>query len=74
MKKTFDAVTWMRGRRAEIDEEDQGLSWEEKRLKTRDLLEKDPLWIKLEKRLVVPAAVTAETSRKRMGEHNEKTF
>jgi hypothetical protein len=74
LKKTFDAVTWMRERRAEIDEEDQGLSWEEKRQKTRDLLEKDPLWLKLGKRLVVPAAIPAETSRKHMGEHNEKTF
>jgi putative inorganic carbon (HCO3(-)) transporter len=43
LKKTFDAVTWMRRRRAKIDEEDQGLSWEEKRQKTRDFLEKDPL-------------------------------
>ena len=31
MKKEFDAVAWMRIRRAKIDEEDHGLSWEEKR-------------------------------------------
>jgi len=29
-KKSFDAVAWMRQRRAEIDREDQGLTWEEK--------------------------------------------
>lgn len=54
MKKTFDAVAWMRKRRTEIDEEDKGLSWEEKREKTRRLLEKDPLWLRLRGRLVEP--------------------
>jgi hypothetical protein len=38
MKKSFDAVDWMRARRAEIDEEDRSLSWEQKREKTRQLL------------------------------------
>lgn len=55
MKKTFDAVAWMRKRRIEIDEEDKELSWEEKREKTRRLLEKDPLWLKLKGRLTEPA-------------------
>ena len=55
MKKTFDAVAWMRKRRIEIDEEDKGLSWEEKREKTRRLLEKDPLWLRLKGRLIEPA-------------------
>ena len=32
MSEPFDAVAWMRKRRGEIDEEDQGLSWEEKHL------------------------------------------
>jgi hypothetical protein len=54
MKKTFNAVAWMRKRRTEIDKEDQGLSWEEKIEKTRKLLEKDPLWRRLRKRLVEP--------------------
>ena len=45
MKKTFDAVAWMRKRREEIDKEDQGLSWEEKHEKTRKFLEKDYLWL-----------------------------
>jgi hypothetical protein len=43
MKKTFDAVQWMRRRRAEIDEEDRGLSWEEKRCKTREIVMRDPI-------------------------------
>jgi hypothetical protein len=54
VKKTFDAVAWMRKRRTEIDEEDKGLSWEEKREKTRRLLEKDPLWLRLRDRLIQP--------------------
>lgn len=41
-KKTFDAVAWMRKRRAEIDLEDSGLTWEEKRRKTRDEIEAEP--------------------------------
>ena len=52
MKKTFDAVAWMRKRRAEIDEEDQGLSWAGKHKKTRELIEKDPLWHRLKSRSV----------------------
>ncbi len=63
MKKTFDAVAWMRKRREEIDKEDEKLSWEEKREKTRKLLGKDPLWQSLRKRLVestsVPVVKTA---------------
>ena len=61
MPKDFDAVAWMRKRRAEIDEEDRGLSWEEKARKTRRLLRNDPLWKRLKSRVVriaapVPAA------------------
>jgi hypothetical protein len=36
----------------EIDEEDKGLSWEEKKQKTQKLLEKDPLWLRLKGRLM----------------------
>ena len=43
MKKTFDAVEWMRRRRTEIDAEDRGLSWEDKRRKTHDIVLRDPL-------------------------------
>jgi len=57
VKKTFDAVAWMRKRWEEIDKEDKGLSWEEKHEKTRKLLEKDPLWLSLRKRLVDPTSV-----------------
>jgi len=44
MSKAFDAVAFMRRRREEIDREDEGLSWEERARKTRELLSKDPLW------------------------------
>jgi hypothetical protein len=50
MKKTFDAVAWMRRRRAEIDKEDEGLTWEERSRKTIALLEGDPRWERLKKR------------------------
>ena len=58
MSKHFDAVAWMRSRREKIDEEDQALSWEEKRDKTRRLLETDPLWVRLKVRAVEPTAAT----------------
>jgi len=67
MKKTFDAVAWMRRRRAEIDKEDKGLSWKEKDEKTRRLLKTDPLWIRLKTRIVESAddsSVVAMESRK----------
>lgn len=41
--KSFDAVAFMRKRRADIDKEDANLSWSEKRKKTKKLVEKDPL-------------------------------
>jgi hypothetical protein len=47
MKKSFDAVAWMRKRREEIDIEDKGLTWAEKRDKTRRLLENDSLYRRL---------------------------
>ena len=53
--RAFDAVAWMRKRREKIDEEDQGLSWEEKHIKTRRLLENDPLWLRLKDRVVKPS-------------------
>lgn len=50
--KKFDAVGFMRQQRIEIEEEDAGLSWEERRKKTLKLLEDDPLWRRLRKRTV----------------------
>ncbi len=63
MRKSFDAVGWMRKRRTEIDKEDQGLSWEEKTEKTRKLLENDPLWRRLRKRLVEPKSVPVAATK-----------
>ena len=45
MKTSFDAVAWVHEGRARIDEEDRGFSRAEKREKTRNLLETDPLWL-----------------------------
>ncbi len=42
----------MRQVRARIDEDDAGLSWQEKQRKTLTILEKDPLWNKLKARVV----------------------
>jgi hypothetical protein len=61
VKKAFDAVAWMRKRRIEIDEEDKGLSCEEKREKTRKLLEQDPLWLRLKGRLIEPTKFSAKS-------------
>lgn len=54
MSKAFDAVAFMRRRREEIDREDEGLSWEERARKTRELLSKDPLWLRLKDRVAEP--------------------
>ena len=51
-QKSFDAVAWMRSRREQIDRKDQGLTWEEKRMKTLALLAADPLWQRLKSRVV----------------------
>jgi len=72
MKKEFDAVAWMRARRANIDEEDRELSWEEKRKKTRRLLETDPLWVKLKDRVVVPTGTFPTVVREPGAEYGAK--
>ena len=51
-EKSFDAVAFMRKRREEIDDEDAGLSWAEKREKTRSMIEDDPLYQRLKHRMV----------------------
>jgi len=57
VNKSFDAVGFMRRRREEIDREDEGLSWEERARKTRELLRKDPLWLYLKDRVAEPVAL-----------------
>jgi len=52
MKKSFDAVDWMRKRRIEIDRETEGLSWQDRRRKIRESLKGDPLWERLKGRTV----------------------
>ncbi len=55
MPKDFDAVAWMRKRRTEIDQEDEGLTWEERSRKTVEMLGDDPLWKRLAGRVVKPS-------------------
>ena len=50
MKKTFDAVGWMRKRRIEIDRETESLSWEERSQYINNSLRGDPLWARIKDR------------------------
>jgi hypothetical protein len=59
MSEPFHAVAFMRRRREEIDSEDAGLTWEEKRIKTRDVLHGDPLWECVKDR-VLPAGTSVD--------------
>jgi hypothetical protein len=52
MSNEFHAVEFMRRRRAEIDAEDEGLTWEQRSEKTLRLLEKNPRWQRLKRRVV----------------------
>lgn len=47
MRKTFDAVQWMRQARIRIDEEDRELTWEQKRRKTHEAIMGDPILARL---------------------------
>jgi hypothetical protein len=69
MSESFDAVAFMRRRREEIDLDDDGLSWEERASKTRELLKDDPLWLYLKDRLAEPVALepTVVSDRPRSG-------
>ena len=70
--KTFEAVAWMRRRREEIDEEDQGLSWEQRRKKTRQLIENDPLWLRLKDRVVKPSGSLSVALQESRGKYGRK--
>jgi len=70
--KTFDAVVWMRTRREKIDEEDQGLSWEKKHNKTRQIIENDPLWRRLKDRVVKPSGSLSVALQELKGKYGPK--
>jgi len=70
--KPFNAVAWMRRRREKIDEEDHGLSWEDKRIKTHQLIENDPLWIRLKDRVVKPSGSPSVALQESRGRHGPK--
>jgi hypothetical protein len=65
MKKTFDAVAFMRMRREEIDREDAGLTWKQKSERTRRIVAKDPLWQCLRDRIMQPAPLEAMAVREK---------
>ncbi len=52
MKKSFDAVAFMRKRREELSREYEGLSRQERERKMAEALKDDPLWHRLENRIV----------------------
>lgn len=54
MKKTFDAVAWMRQRRTQIDEQDAALTWTQKRQRTHEEVLRDPLLAQLCAQAVAP--------------------
>ena len=60
MKKTFDAVSWMRERRTQIDQEDRSLTWEQKRQKTHEQARQDPVLAQLCDEIVEPQARSSE--------------
>jgi hypothetical protein len=62
MNKPFDAVAWMRKRRAEIEEQDSGLTWEERTQKTMERLRDDPLWRRLKDRVASPTRTPLASS------------
>ncbi len=65
MNKTFDAVAWMRKRRAEIDAETHGLSWEERSRKIQEALQGDPLWERLKGEMVAPPLLPSRVPAKK---------
>ena len=62
MEKAFDAVAWMRAKRVEIDREDAGFTWEERSRKTLDVLQDDPLWERLKRRVAAPGSLAAHAA------------
>jgi hypothetical protein len=54
MKKVFDAVSWMRQRRTQIDEEDATLTWVQKREKTHEQVLEDPILSRLSQETPAP--------------------
>ena len=65
MNKTFDAVAWMRKRRAEIDQETQGLSWQERARKIQEALKGDRLWERLKEEMVAPHLLASSIPAKK---------
>lgn len=62
MKNEYKTVEWMRARRRQIDEEDQGLSWDEKRARAHEAVMQDPVFNLMIKRVHVPPVAGTKVS------------
>ena len=51
MSSDFHAVEFMRRRRAEIEKEDEGLTWVQRSEKTLLVLADNPRWLRLRRRV-----------------------
>ena len=65
MKKTFDAVAFMRKRREELSHEYAGLDWQEIEKRIRQTLKNDPLWNKNNRN------ITSISPKKEIGDGHE---
>lgn len=72
MKKTFDAVAWMRQRRTQIDEQDAALTWTQKRERTHEEVLRDPLLARLCAQTVMSEKADAKTRKKLISPDNHR--
>lgn len=72
MKKTFDAVAFMRRRREELSREYEGLSWDEQECKIREALKDDPLYQRLKHRVVQPRTLRYAAVHERRDQDYDK--
>lgn len=67
MKKSFDAVAWMRAQRERLDKEYAGLSSQEIRQKIQESMKDDPLWKRFQKHILKADQITVHEPRKPYG-------
>ncbi len=68
--KTFKSVKWMRDKRTQIDEEDQKLSWAEKRQKTHNAIAADPIFQIFAKIAQAPKSVETQGVKESPTDYN----
>jgi hypothetical protein len=64
MKKSFDAVAWMRARRERLDQDYAGLSCQEIGQKIQESIKDDPLWKRLQRHVLKKDQMTVHEPRK----------